>query len=67
MARALVNAPLLVLADEPTGNLDRENASAVIDLLAASTTTGEEGGRRTVIVATHDPFVVGRCDEVVTL
>jgi cell division transport system ATP-binding protein len=49
-ARALVNEPGLVLADEPTGNLDEESARRVVDLMKRA----HEGGA-TVVVATHDP------------
>lgn len=49
IARALVKAPELLLADEPTGNLDRENATLIADLLARLNREGP-----TVIVATHD-------------
>jgi len=49
-ARALVNGPTLLLADEPTGNLDEESARRVVDLMARA---HQEGA--TVVVATHDP------------
>ena len=49
LARALVNRPALLLADEPTGNLDEESADRVVDLLRRA----HEGGT-TVLVATHD-------------
>lgn len=62
VARALVNDPAVVLADEPTGNLDRDNATTVLDALREATT-----GDRTVIIATHDPFVLQRSDAVVAL
>ncbi|MFL0426057.1 ABC transporter ATP-binding protein [Micrococcus luteus] len=62
VCRALVNTPAVVLADEPTGNLDPDNAALVLDALAE---TAAEG--RTVVVATHDPAVVARADEVVRL
>ncbi|MFM2150690.1 MAG: hypothetical protein RLZZ187_2996 [Pseudomonadota bacterium] len=51
VARALANDPVLLLADEPTGNLDTANARAVFDSFARL--AAEEG--RTVIVVTHDP------------
>jgi ABC-type lipoprotein export system ATPase subunit len=63
IARALVNGPALLLADEPTGNLDADSAAAVlalIDELHAS-----EG--LTLIVATHDPDVAARSDRVIRL
>ncbi|MGN8244246.1 ABC transporter ATP-binding protein [Cellulomonas soli] len=61
VARALVNAPTIVLADEPTGNLDRANAATVLQALrwAAAETS--------VVIATHDPFVLEHADEVVAL
>ncbi len=62
VCRALVNTPDIVLADEPTGNLDPDNSRLVMDALADAATES-----RTVIVATHDPTVVARTDEVVRL
>lgn len=62
LARALVNDPPIVLADEPTGNLDRANAQIVLDVFAGQAAQG-----RTVIVVTHDPFVVDHADEVLEL
>jgi putative ABC transport system ATP-binding protein len=63
VARALINTPGLLLADEPTGNLDSHNATAILDLLA--------GLRRespvTVIIATHDPQIAARCDRLIRL
>jgi len=63
VCRALVNNPDIVLADEPTGNLDRDNAALVLGVLAGA---AHDGGR-TVVIASHDPFVVGQADEVVEL
>ncbi len=62
ICRALVNDPTVILADEPTGNLDRANAETVLSALRGATRDG-----RTVIVATHDPFVIERADHVVGL
>jgi ABC-type lipoprotein export system ATPase subunit len=59
VARALVGDPVLVLADEPTGQLDHPNASAVVDLLLE--TAGRTGAA--LVVATHDPAVSGRLAE----
>jgi putative ABC transport system ATP-binding protein len=59
-ALALVNDPVLILADEPTGNLDTKNSTLVTDLLCA---LAHEFGK-TVIIATHDPFVGARGDQV---
>jgi putative ABC transport system ATP-binding protein len=59
LARALLNQPKLILADEPTGNLDRENADAVLKYLSEFT---REGGA--VLLVTHDPEAVRHADEV---
>ncbi|MDR0562252.1 MAG: ABC transporter ATP-binding protein [Spirochaetaceae bacterium] len=56
VARALVNDPDLILADEPTGNLDPDNSGVVAELLYAS---AEKWGK-TLIVVTHDEKVAGR-------
>ena len=50
LARALINQPSLLLADEPTGNLDEESADRVVDLMRRA-----HGGGATVVLATHDP------------
>jgi ABC-type lipoprotein export system ATPase subunit len=56
VARALAGDPLLILADEPTGQLDRASGATVIDvLLEAAQHTGAA-----LVVATHDPTVAGR-------
>ena len=63
VCRALLNEPDIILADEPTGNLDRDNAGLVLDALAdAAHVQG-----RTVVIATHDPFVLDHTDEQVRL
>lgn len=54
LARALLNRPKLLLADEPTGNLDEENGRMVLDCLAAF---AKEGGA--VLLVTHDPKAAG--------
>ena len=55
LARALVNDPALLLADEPTGNLDAELSLEIMDLVAAAASRGT-----TVLVATHDPTILAR-------
>lgn len=62
IARALVNQPALVLADEPTGSLDRASATAVLDVLRRSHRNGQ-----TLVVVTHDQRVASYADRVVTL
>jgi putative ABC transport system ATP-binding protein len=63
VARALVADPLLVLADEPTGNLDSASGQAVLDLLRNIVT--EEG--RTVVIVTHDAKAASMADQQVSL
>ncbi|HJZ47669.1 MAG TPA: ABC transporter ATP-binding protein [Roseiflexaceae bacterium] len=60
VARALVHDPLLVLADEPTGNLDTETGQQVLDLL--DTLTRRAG--KNLLMVTHSPDVVGLADRV---
>ena len=69
VCRALVTDPAVVLADEPTGNLDRGNAEGVLAALTRATSHGraEDGAGRTVVIATHDPFVLEHADEVLAL
>ncbi len=57
IARALVGTPSLILADEPTGNLDSTAASEIMDLLARMNSTLGI----TIIVVTHDPAIAERC------
>jgi len=63
IARALINEPEVVLADEPTANLDSGTASGILDLVR------DLNERRGVafLLATHDPRVVERARRVVTL
>jgi putative ABC transport system ATP-binding protein len=63
IARALANEPHVLLADEPTGNLDSTTGAEIIDLLLSL--SGE--GRRTVIVVTHDADIAGRARRVIRM
>ncbi len=63
IARALVKSPALVVADEPTANLDSATASDVVDLLHAL--AREQASA--VVVATHDPRMADRCDRVLAM
>jgi putative ABC transport system ATP-binding protein len=63
VARALINRPPLVLADEPTGNLDSHTGAEIVELLLR---LRDEHGV-TIVLATHDPQVAARCDRVVRL
>jgi lipoprotein-releasing system ATP-binding protein len=60
VARALANQPAIILADEPTGNLDVKNSGLVFDLL---TRLAKENGQAVVLV-THNPDIANRCDEI---
>ncbi|MGH3128162.1 MAG: ABC transporter ATP-binding protein [Gaiellaceae bacterium] len=64
IARALANDPHVLLADEPTGNLDSTTGAEIMDLLLSL--SGNEQ-RRTVIVVTHDPDVAGRAARVIRM
>ena len=63
IARALVNTPAIVWADEPTGNLDSETSEEVMELL--SRLNNEQG--QTFVVVTHDPGVGARADRIVRM
>lgn len=63
VARALMNNPLLILADEPTGNLDSKSSRAVIEAFReAKNTLGA-----TILMVTHDSFSASFCDRVILL
>ncbi len=62
IARALVIDPLLVLADEPTGNLDAETTAGILDLFETLNARGV-----TLLVVTHDSQVAGRAERVLSL
>jgi lipoprotein-releasing system ATP-binding protein len=59
LARALANQPDIILADEPTGNLDQENSTIVIDLLCRM--AREKG--QTILVVTHNHAIADACDQ----
>jgi lipoprotein-releasing system ATP-binding protein len=63
IARALVSKPAVLLADEPTGDLDEHNATAIMDLIERLHRTQ----RLTSILATHNPVLARRCDRVLRL
>ncbi|HOJ01936.1 MAG TPA: ATP-binding cassette domain-containing protein, partial [Anaerolineaceae bacterium] len=62
IARALINYPMLILADEPTGNLDETNESIVLDIFKQ---LHKEGS--TIMIVTHDPEVAQRAQRTVVL
>ncbi|OGF21346.1 ABC transporter ATP-binding protein [Candidatus Falkowbacteria bacterium RIFOXYB2_FULL_38_15] len=63
IARALVADPEIILADEPTGNLDSENGKKIMDLLVDLW----KEHKKTLIIVTHDPFVASFAERVISL
>ncbi|WP_461612368.1 ABC transporter ATP-binding protein [Clostridium sp. Marseille-QA1073] len=63
IGRALVNKPSIILADEPTGNLDSKNSKEVIELLKLSS----KNYNQTLIVITHDMSIAEQADRVITI
>jgi putative ABC transport system ATP-binding protein len=58
-----MNAPAVVLADEPTGNLDRKNSQEIMDLLKAS----NEKYHQTLIIITHDESIALQADRIIAI
>jgi putative ABC transport system ATP-binding protein len=63
LARARAPNPAILLADEPTGNLDETTGAGIVDLLFA----GQAGRGTTLVLVTHDPVLAARCDRVVRM
>lgn len=63
IGRALINAPSLVLADEPTGNLDNKNSREIIELLKYS----NKKYNQTLIIVTHDESIASQADRIIRL
>lgn len=62
IARALANDPKIIIADEPTGNLDLKNSEEVMKILSQLNRDG-----RTIIMVTHNPEITGNCSRVIRL
>jgi len=62
IARALANDPKIIIADEPTGNLDLKNSEEVMKILSSLNRDG-----RTIIMVTHNPEITGNCSRVIRL
>jgi lipoprotein-releasing system ATP-binding protein len=58
VARAMANEPSIILADEPTGNLDQKNSSMVFDLLTRLAKDNDQA----IVLVTHNPDIAERCD-----
>lgn len=63
IARSLIYRPAILLADEPTGNLDRKNAKEIMDLLKLS----NRNWKQTILLITHDENIALEADRIVTL
>ena len=63
LARALVNDPAIVWADEPTGNLDSENERLIMDLLMQL----NKENNQTFVIVTHSDYVGGRADRIISM
>ena len=63
IARALINKPKIILADEPTGNLDSANSESMIDLLFDYT----KKSQTSLVMVTHDNTIANRCDRTIEI
>ena len=63
IARSLINKPTIILADEPTGNLDEENSQHMIDLLFNYT----KGNKTSLVLVTHDSDIAKQCDRIIEI
>lgn len=63
VARSLINGPALILADEPTGNLDRESADQVMDLIRSMNSSM----KTSFLISTHDEHIAGQCQRRIEL
>jgi putative ABC transport system ATP-binding protein len=63
IARALINKPKIILADEPTGNLDSANSESMMDLLFEYT----KKSKTSLVMVTHDDSVARRCDRIIEI
>ncbi len=63
IARALINKPKIILADEPTGNLDSANSQSMMDLLFEYT----KKSKTSLVMVTHDNSIAERCDRIIEI
>ena len=63
LARAIINSPAIILADEPTGNLDSENSAIVLDMFKEL----NERYRQTIVMITHNPEAAENCHRIIRM
>lgn len=63
IARALINHPLIIMGDEPTGNLDKRNSDIVFDIFKKL--AAEKG--QSLLIVTHDPDFAARTDRIIEM
>jgi putative ABC transport system ATP-binding protein len=63
LARAIVNSPAIILADEPTGNLDTENSEIVLEMFKEL----NEKYQQTIIMITHNPEAAAVCSRIIRM
>ncbi|MEP7149743.1 MAG: ATP-binding cassette domain-containing protein, partial [Acidobacteriota bacterium] len=63
LARAVINSPAIILADEPTGNLDTENSKIVLDMFREL----NEKYNQTIIMITHNPEAAAVCSRIIRM
>ena len=63
IGRSLINEPAIILADEPTGNLDTKNSKEILELLKLSNKKYEQ----TLIMITHDPNIAKEADRIIKI
>ncbi len=63
IARALINEPVIIMGDEPTGNLDKRNSDMVFDILSQL----RDENKQTMIIVTHDPEFAERTDRIIQM
>ena len=63
IARSLINDPLIIMGDEPTGNLDKKNSNIVFDVFRELSSVLKQ----TLLIVTHDPEFASNCDRIIEM